>query len=76
MRIVALTSPGRFPTVVIDPGRWWPAVASRGHELLWYQANTAWWRVLCGEAVHDALLASLSRSDSAAAWNGRRRDWT
>ncbi len=71
MRIVALTSPGRFPTVVIDPGRWWPAVASRGHELLWYQANTAWWRVLAGEAIHDALLASLSLAQRLR----RRVEW-
>lgn len=71
MRIVALTSPGRFPTVVNDPGRWWTTVESAGHELTWHQANTAWWHVLCSPGVRDALLAPLSLAQRIR----RRIEW-
>ena len=61
MKVVALTPPGRFPTVVADPGLWWTALAASGrHEPVRFSANAAWWRVLCSPAVEQALLAPLS----------------
>jgi len=61
MKVLALTPPGRFPTVVADPGPWWMALAASGrHEPVRFSANAAWWRVLCRPAVEQALLAGLS----------------
>ena len=30
MRVAAMTPPGRFPTVVYDPGEWWSHLAASG----------------------------------------------
>ena len=57
MKIVALTPPGRFPTIVPDPGSWWSAVARLGrHELIRYNANYHWWRAVCSPGAKAALL--------------------
>lgn len=73
MNIVALSPPGRFPTVVGDPGQWWSRVVSaEKHELLRWWANTAWWQNLCTPEVTDRLLASLSVAQSIR----RRVEWS
>ena len=61
MKVVTLTPPGRFPTVVFDPGLWWDVVAASGeHELCRFSANHAWWRTLGSTAARKAFLAPLS----------------
>jgi hypothetical protein len=61
MKVVTLTPPGRFPTVVFDPGLWWDSVtASGGHQLIRFSANFTWWRTLCGGAAKKAFLAPLT----------------
>ena len=65
MKVVTLTPPGRFPTVVFDPGLWWDAVAaSGGHELSRFSANFTWWRTLCSGAAKEAFLAPLTIAQS------------
>ena len=61
MKVVTLTPPGRFPTVVFDPGLWWDVVAASGeHQLSRFSANYAWWRTLGSAAARKAFLAPLS----------------
>lgn len=61
MNIVALTPFGRFPTIVADPGRWWPALAADGeHRLVRFSANAAGWRALCSEHSPAMLTAPMS----------------
>ena len=76
LRIAALTQPARFPTVVHDPGRWWPAALLAGHELVRLDLNAAWWRwvcsadgyrALCGGSSFHAWLPSPGERDAAAA---------
>ena len=52
MNIIEFTSPGRFPTMVYDPGRWWDVLESKNdHSLQRFSANAAWWRTICGPAT-------------------------
>ena len=54
MNIVAFTPPGRFPTVVHDPGEWWSALArAEGIRVTRVSVNYRWWRVLCSPALVD-----------------------
>jgi hypothetical protein len=55
--VVAVIPPGRFPTVVHDPGNWWAIAASEGHEPRRWSANSAWWRHLCSQAGADVVAA-------------------
>ncbi|MHB1954781.1 MAG: B12-binding domain-containing radical SAM protein [Sulfobacillus sp.] len=72
MKIVALVSPGRFPTVVGDPGMWWSRVASPGkHAMLRWSANESWWQVLCNPEVSDILLSKYSPAQRLR----RRLEW-
>ncbi|MFC1521805.1 B12-binding domain-containing radical SAM protein [Elusimicrobiota bacterium] len=65
MNILALTPPGRFPTVVSDPGQWWDRVSfSKDHKQVRFSANAAWWQIICSASAPDALLAGLSWSQS------------
>jgi hypothetical protein len=59
MKVVALTPPGRFPTVDHDPGLWWGPVAS-AHEAVRFSANAAWWRALCRPSAHGRLRPDLT----------------
>jgi hypothetical protein len=72
VRVLHLVPPGRLPTVVIDPGTWWDAVASAGrHQLLNYSANFHWWRAICSPDVRRLLLAGLSPTQKLR----RRLEW-
>ena len=60
MRVVYLVPPGRFPTVIVDPGQWWDTVAASGrHEVLGYSANFHWWRGICHAGIKEKLLTSF-----------------
>lgn len=73
MRVLALTSPGRFPTVVHDPGLWWDAVSGSGrHQAIRYSANASWWRTICGAEFKQLALAPLGALDRLR----RRAEWT
>jgi hypothetical protein len=62
MTVLSLTAPGRFPTVVHDPGQWWSTLAASGkYRLRRFSANAEWWRVLCSPAVEDVLGGPLPR---------------
>jgi hypothetical protein len=72
MRVLALTPPGRFPSVALDTGLWWDRVADGGrHELLRFSANYAWWRVICSERFKALALQPLSAIDRIK----RRAQW-
>lgn len=72
MRVLALTPPGRFPSVALDTGLWWDRVAAGGrHELLRFSANYAWWRVICSERFKKLALEPLSAIDRVK----RRAEW-
>jgi hypothetical protein len=62
MNLIAVTAPGRFPTVVHDPGRWWSALEGEsGFTLLRVSANAAWWRVLCSRRFAHSAGGSRAR---------------
>jgi hypothetical protein len=70
--VVHLTPPGRFPTVIHDPGLWWDALQSdKAHTLGCSSVNYHWWRWVCSRAVVPALLTPLARLDR---WH-RRLSW-
>lgn len=72
MRVLALTPPGRFPSVALDTGLWWDRVAGSGrHELLRFSANYAWWRIICSERFKKLALEPLSVIDRVK----RRAEW-
>jgi hypothetical protein len=72
MRVLALTPPGRFPSVALDTGLWWDRVAGSGrHELLRFSANYAWWRIICSERFKKLALEPLSAIDRVK----RRAEW-
>ena len=75
MRVLSLTPPGRFPTVIIDPGLWWDAVAaSERHELSHFSVNYAWWRTICSERLKAAALEPLGILDrirQRAVWRAK-----
>ena len=72
MRILALTAPGRFPTVTLDPGTWWDALAAGSeHELVRHSANAAWWRALCSPLFRRLALEPLG----TLARLRRRTEW-
>jgi hypothetical protein len=72
MKLAAVTAPGRLPTVVHDPGRWWRELATTGdHDLLRFSANEAWWRVVCSPHAPGAFLEALR----PAARLRRRIEW-
>jgi Radical SAM superfamily len=65
MRVTFITPPGRFPTVVYDPGPWWDAVAEdREHDLNRFDLNYWWWRTLCSVPA----AAALARASHAQGW--------
>ena len=78
MRILTLAPPGRFPTVVFDPGRWWDAVAAtRRHELEVFSANYAWWRTICSARIKPLMLSrrsALARLHQQALWWSQNSD--
>lgn len=57
MKVVFFQPPGRFPTVVHDFGRSWEDLSSAGAECLGYNANVAWWKLLCS-GRYISLLSS------------------
>ncbi|TBR21314.1 radical SAM protein [bacterium] len=62
MKVALLTVPGKFPTLLHDPGVLW-STASRhpGAEVTRLSANFEWWRLLCGATpAGDALEAFRS----------------
>lgn len=62
LRVVALNPPGRFPTVVHDPGGWWTALeGERGFDVVRFSANAAWWRVLCSPQFARVATGSRAR---------------
>lgn len=64
MDVLHLTVPGRFPTVVHDPGLWWDTLASEGrHRVARFSLNYHWWRAVCSKAAVPALLKPLPRLD-------------
>ena len=75
MRVLALTSPGRFPSVALDTGLWWDQVAAGGrHELLRYSANHAWWRCICSARLKALVLDPLKpveRIKKRAEWRAQ-----
>lgn len=75
MRVLALTVPGRFPTVVHDPGTWWEAVSGTGaHELERHSLNFDWWRLVGSPAFLDLLLQPLptfARWHTRLTWSSR-----
>lgn len=73
MRIVALTSVGRFPTVSHDTGLWWDRLSERSDcRLERFSANAAWWRLICSSRFRQQLLRPLGWLDSVR----RRAEWT
>jgi len=55
-----MTSPGRFPTVIQDPGGWWYNIAgSSQHECTRFSLNYHWWRHVCSPDALTTLLAPL-----------------
>ena len=62
MDVAFVTPPGRFPTVVRDPGSWWECAAELSDSLLRHPLNAAWWWTVCGG----------DRGYSARAWLGAR----
>lgn len=72
MRVLALTPPGRFPSVALDTGLWWDRVAASGrHDLLRFSANYTWWRVVCSARFKALALGSLNAMDRIK----RRAEW-
>jgi hypothetical protein len=68
-KIVVLIPPGRFPTIVPDPGAWWSAMAGR-HDATRLSANADWWKALCSPGGMDAL---APRSRIQRAWRRLER---
>lgn len=61
MKVVAFLPPGRFPTVVPDPGHWWSTIAStHRYSLVQFSASATWWRFICSSAIPDVLLEASS----------------
>ena len=54
LRVAAITAPGRFPTVVYDPGAWWSAVAAE-HDASRLCVNSSWWRLICSPDIASLL---------------------
>ena len=70
MRVVYLTSPGRFPTASHDPGRSWDALATDGHhQVSRLSLNHAWWTRLFGQET----IRHLQRDDDPLRGWLRRR---
>lgn len=56
MRIILLTPPGRFPTVVHDPGRWYDRLAvTPAHHISRHSSNASWWRNICGAEARTMI---------------------
>ena len=55
VQLVALSPPGRFPTVVRDPGAWWSAVEQAWPAIDRPGLNSGWWRTLCDPASVELL---------------------
>jgi hypothetical protein len=48
LRVAYMVPPGRFPTVVHDPGDWWGTVLTDPRfELRHLGGNAQWWRLVC-----------------------------
>ncbi len=78
MRILYATPPGRFPTVVYDPGSWWDSIASDArYQLSSHSINFEWWNVLAGPSFARLLLeplSPLSRQHRRAVWRANGFD--
>lgn len=78
MRVLYATPPGRFPTVVYDPGTWWDSVAADSrYQLSGHSINFDWWNVLVGPSFARLLLAPLlplARQHRTAAWRANGLD--
>ncbi|HEX6540274.1 MAG TPA: radical SAM protein [Ktedonobacterales bacterium] len=63
MHVVALTPPGRFPTVVPDTGRWWSTLAADCETccLDRLSANAGWWRTICSPDMARIMTATPMR---------------
>lgn len=55
-QLIVLSPPGRFPTVVRDPGEWWAALTRTGAHVERPGLNAAWWRTLCDPSVAAILM--------------------
>lgn len=55
MQLVALSPPGRFPTVVRDPGDWWSAVTTAWPRIDRPGINAAWWHTICDPSTVRVL---------------------
>ncbi len=78
MRVLYATPPGRFPTVVYDPGTWWDSVAADSqYQLSSHSINFDWWNVLVGPSFARLLLEPLSplaRQHRRAVWRANGLD--
>ena len=60
MEIVRLVPPGRFPTVIHEPGDWHGVIGCRADcHLQSFSLNEAWWRIVCSPAAKALLLEDL-----------------
>jgi hypothetical protein len=60
MKFVSLLPPGRFPTVVSDPGLWWSSLAaSSQNNIQRIGTNFDWWKIICSPVVYEVLLSPL-----------------
>jgi hypothetical protein len=56
MKIIFAFPPGRFPTVVNDPGVLWDRLSSReGLDCTYFDGNVAWWRKFCSPGFVESL---------------------
>ena len=58
--VVVLSPPGRFPTVVYDPGAWWSELATT-FSVSHLTANVRWWEFVCSPAVARMVKPAFRR---------------
>lgn len=75
MRVVYVTPPGRFPTVIHDPGRWWESVQG-SVEIRSVSANALWWSHLCTKEAVERVRERPERRWRRvwSRWTGRGRE--
>ena len=60
MKIIFAYPPGRFPTVVYDPGETWDALSGmKGITCGYFNGNVEWWRLFCSTAFVEFLSGRL-----------------